>query len=569
MQVPVIEDPNPDSVDLTKYLLLIWHWLWLIILVVAIAGVGAYYISRLIPPVYEAKTTVLVDMAPSNKSIDYSSLQLSSQLTQTYSQMMTKSPVLDEVAKRIGLVEVDAKAINAKPVTNTQLINILAESTNPQLAADIANMLVTVFAEQIQTLQTTRFADSEESLQTQMADVEVKIKSANDQLSITTDPTEKDRLETMIANYSQTYAGLLQSFEQVRLAEAQTRSSIVQIEPAAVPLEPVRPKIVLNIALAALISGVLMGGIIIGSEVLTDAVKTPEEIANKLGLPVLGVISHHSKREGGPITEAQPLSPVTEAFRTLRTNVKYAGAGLQKPLRTIVVTSAQAGEGKTEILVNLGIVLAQNKMRVLLMDADLRRPSLHRRLGLDNLIGLSQIFVHPELGMSYSLQPTRIHGLTVITSGDTPPNPSELLGSQIMGNLMEEVRNNFDIVLIDTPPALAVTDAAVLLQFVDGVLLVIKPGVTNMAPLRRLIHQFHLMNANLLGGVLNDINIRNSTYGYYYRQYKYYNDYSRKNEKKQVKKKSSNHNQHTFKDKAMKSMVRQAIRMLTLLTNKL
>jgi succinoglycan biosynthesis transport protein ExoP len=206
---------------------------------------------------------------------------------------------------------------------------------------------------------------------------------------------------------------------------------------------------------------------------------------------------------------------------------------------------------------------------VLLMDADLRRPSLHRRLGLDNLIGLSQIFVHPELGMSYSLQPTRIHGLTVITSGDTPPNPSELLGSQIMGNLMEEVRNNFDIVLIDTPPALAVTDAAVLLQFVDGVLLVIKPGVTNMAPLRRLIHQFHLMNANLLGGVLNDINIRNSTYGYYYRQYKYYNDYSRKNEKKQVKKKSSNHNQHTFKDKAMKSMVRQAIRMLTLLTNKL
>ncbi len=560
MQAPSIEDQNSESIDLVKYLVLLWHWAWLILLAVIIAGVAAYLVSRLIHPVYEAKTTVLVDMAPSNKSIDVNSLQLSSQLTQTYSQMMTKSPVLDEVAKRLGLFDVDAKAITAKPVTNTQLITILAESNDPQLAANIANTLVAVFADQVQSLQTTRFSDSELSLQAQMTDTEEKIKAANDQLASTTDPTEKIRLETMIANYSQTYAGLLQSFEQVRLAEAQTRSSIVQIEPAAVPSDPIRPRTLLNVVVAALVSAVLAGGMIIGVDLLNDTVKTPEEISNKLGMPVLGVISHHSNNDGLPITEARPLSPITEAFRTLRTNVKYAGAGLEKPLRSILVTSAQPGEGKTEVLVNLGIVLAQNRMRVLLMDGDLRRPALHLRLGLDNLIGLSQIFVHPELGMSYSLQPTRINGLTAITSGDTPPNPSELLGSQLMASILEELKNSYDIVLIDTPPALSVTDAAVLVPYVDGVLLVIKPGTTSIAPLRRMVSQFHQLNAYLLGAVLNDINLRNSSYGYYYRQYKYYNGYSTKNGKKHTRKKIFGRNNQGAKVKPNKNLVREETR---------
>lgn len=565
MHVPQYEDQNAETFDVVKYLVLLWHWAWLVILAIIIAGVAAYFISKMIPPVYQAKTTVLVDMAPSNKSIDYSSLQLSSQLTQTYSQMMTKSPVLDEVAKQLSLVKVDSKSIIAKPVANTQLITILTESTDPRQAADIANTLVTVFADQVQSLQTTRFSDSEKSLQAQMTDVETKIKEANDQLLLATNPTDKDRLETMIANYSQTYAGLLQSFEQVRLAEAQTRSSIVQIEPAVLPLEPVRPRIFLNVAIAALVAAVVAGGLVIGVDLLNDTVKTPEEIGNKLGLPVLGVISHHSRGEDVPITEAQPLSPITEAFRTLRTNVKYAGAGLEKPLRSILVTSAQQGEGKTEVLVNLGIVLAQNRMRVLLMDADLRRPTLHRRLGLDNLIGLSQIFVHPELGMSYSLQPTRINGLTAITSGDTPPNPSELLGSQLMGSILEELKTSYDILLIDTPPALAVTDAAVLLPYVDGVLLVIKPGTTNMAPLRRLVSQFHQLNAYVLGAVLNDINLRNSSYGYYYRQYKYYNGYTSKDGKKRPIKKLGGRAPRTGKVKAEKNLIRQMTRALVML----
>jgi len=145
------------------------------------------------------------------------------------------------------------------------------------------------------------------------------------------------------------------------------------------------------------------------------------------------VISYYKKTNGIPITEAQPLSPISKAYRTQRTNIKYTRVGLEMPLRSIIFTSAMESEGKTEVLVNLGIVLAQNKLRVLLLDADLRRLTLHRWLGLDKMVGLSQTFVHPELGAGYSLRPTLINGLTVLTYGDCPPNPSELLGSRLIG----------------------------------------------------------------------------------------------------------------------------------------
>jgi non-specific protein-tyrosine kinase len=548
MQAPYQEDQNSQSIDLVKYLVLLWHWAWVIVIAVIVAAVGAFVVSKLIPPVYQAKTTVLVDMAPSNKSLDYNTLLLSSQLTQTYSQMLTKTPVLEEVATRLGLLELKPKTITAKPVPNTQLINIFAESTNPELAADIANMLVVVFADQVSSLQEMRFAASEQNLQAQMLDIENKIKEANAQLSEARLVSEKDRLENTIANYSQTYAGLLQSYEQVRLAKAQTLSSIVQIEPADTPIEPVKPRTILNVAVAGFISALLAAGVIVGFDLLNDTVRTPEQIVEKLGLPVLGAISHYKDTDGIPITESQPMSPITEAFRTLRTNVKYAGAGLDIPLRSIMITSALPGEGKTDVLVNLGVVLAQNKLRVLLMDADLRRPALHRRLGLDNLIGLSQIFVHPELGIGYSLQPTRISGLTAITAGDSPPNPSELLGSQLMGTILEQLKNNYDVLLIDTPPALAVTDAAVMLPYVEGMLLVVKPGSTSIAPLRRVVNQFQQLNANMLGVVLNDINLRSSSYGYYYKHYKYQNTYENSDDTKKAGRKRQNHSNQSRKN---------------------
>ena len=523
MQPVVIDNQNSESIDIVKYSLLLWHWAWLIALVVVIAVGGTYFISKLSAPVYQARTSILVDMAPSNKSIDYNSVLLSSQLTQTYAQMIVKTPVLSEVATRLGLASVNPKAITAKPVTSTQLINIFAESTDPMLAADIANTLVAVFADQVQSIQATRFSASEQSLQAQMAEIESKIALANEQLVNTTERIEKDRLETTIANYNQTYSSLLQSYEQVRLTAAQTQSSIVQVEPAIVPIDPIRPRTFVNIAIAGLLSGILTCSLIIGIDLVNDTVKTPEEVTEKLGLPVLGVISHFNSTDEKPISESQPLSAESEAYRTLRTNINYSGAGINKPLRSIMITSAMPGEGKTDVVVNLGVVLAQNGQKVLLIDADMRRPSIHNRLALNNHLGLSQLFSHPELAVDYSLQPTRIKGLTALTSGELQPNPSELLGSHYMGSILKGLKSHYDIVLIDTPPALAVTDSAVMLGLVEGVIFVIKSGSTHLAPLRRMVDQYRHLDANLLGVVLNDINLGDFSSGYYYKHNKYSN----------------------------------------------
>ena len=521
MQMPELSDQLPGSFDLRRLISLLWHWAWLIAVATLLAAGTAYLVSSLMTPIYQAKTVVLVNEAPSNKSIDVSTLELSSQLTQTYSQMMTKSTILNEVAKRLGLVEIDPKNVDVQPVTNTQLITISVESTDPGMAPSIANTLVAVFSDTIQSLQNERFASSEQSLQSQMSDIEQQIQAANTNLAQTTDPAEKDRLETNLTNYQQIYSSLLQSYEQVRLTATQTVSSITQIEPATTPEFPVRPRTLLNVVLSGLVGLLLSAGLVIGVDMLDDTLKTPEEITQKLGLPILGIIGHIEK-EGWPVTADQPRSPISEAFRTLRTNVQFAGAGSDKPLKTILVTSPLPTNGKTTVILNLGVVLAQAGGRVILVDADLRRPAIHRYLQLDNQMGLSKLFVQPVSSMNGAVQESWVKNLSVVTSGNLPPNPSELLGSQKMASILQQLKARSDIVLIDTAPALAVTDAAVMIPFVDGVLLVIKPGTIHLEQAVRLVEEMRRMGANILGVVVNDVNFHHPHYRYYdYHRYHY------------------------------------------------
>jgi capsular exopolysaccharide synthesis family protein len=233
---------------------------------------------------------------------------------------------------------------------------------------------------------------------------------------------------------------------------------------------------------------------------------------------------HYANTNGKPVTEVQPRSPISESFRTLRTNVQYAA--VDHPLMSILVTSAGPEEGKTTVVTNLAIVLAQSGRRVTVIDADLRRPSLHKRTGVTNQVGLSFLFMQPKMILNGALQKSRIPGMSVITSGNIPPNPSELLGSQKMGQILEKVKEESDLILIDTPPALVVTDASVLAPQVDGVLLVIRPGVTKLAAAKQTVEQLHRVGANILGVVLNNLELNRSKYGHYYaRKYRPYTSY--------------------------------------------
>jgi capsular exopolysaccharide synthesis family protein len=203
------------------------------------------------------------------------------------------------------------------------------------------------------------------------------------------------------------------------------------------------------------------------------------------------------------ITLTDPRSPVVEAFRTLRTNLEFSS--LDHPIKTLVVTSPGDGEGKSTTLANLAVTTAQAEKTVCLVDCDLRRPSLHQLFGLNNDVGLTSMVRDDSLRDAPPFQATQVPGLRVLTSGPLPPNPSELLGSRRMEEIIASLARQSDLVLFDAPPITIVTDAAVLASKVDGVLLVVSAGHTRREHARRAKALLEKVNARLVGVVLNNV----------------------------------------------------------------
>lgn len=205
-----------------------------------------------------------------------------------------------------------------------------------------------------------------------------------------------------------------------------------------------------------------------------------------------------------------PRSPAAEAYRTLRTNIQFSS--IDKPLHTLLVTGAAPDEGKSTTLANLAIIMAQAEQRVILVDCDLRRPSLHTLFDLPNDTGLTSLILAQDEALP--LQATGVPGLSLLASGPLPPRPADILGSRRMEAAIARLRAEADIVLFDTPPVTAVTDAAVLATRVDGVLLVFQAGKTRREHARRTRQILEKVKANIVGVVLNDAQIEQG-YGYY------------------------------------------------------
>ncbi len=543
------ENESTTSEDIRRYIALLFQWAWLLAAMTILAALTAYIISKRTIPVYQATTTLLINEAPSTKMTDYTSILTSERLAQTYTKMITKTPVLQAAIDQLNLqgmtAEDLAKLVNVELVQNTQLIVIKVENTDPKLAADLANTIYQVFNSQIQELQSSRFAASKQNLEAQLARIDDQIQQTSAELEKIKDSSvmsgEKDRLETALAQYRQTYASLLQSYEQVRISESSSTSNVVQVEPAIPPEKPIRPRTLTNTALGGLVGLLLSGGIMVVFEALDDTIHGSDDITQHLHVPVLGVIARHELDNGDLITLIEPRSPISEAFRSLRTNLQFAS--VDKPLRTLLVTSPSPADGKTTIVANLGVVIAQSGRKVAVVDADMRRPMVQVRLKLPNRYGLSSLFVSKKLDLNGTLQQTGTENLFALTTGAIPPNPAELLGSEKMNEILGEIGKIVDVIIIDSPPVIAVTDSAILANRVDGVLLVVKPGQTKMEAARQAVEQLKRAGANLFGVVLNDVNFSRSRYSYYhyrgyYYSYHYYTDGSGKKKEKHRKSKA-------------------------------
>jgi polysaccharide biosynthesis transport protein len=343
----------------------------------------------------------------------------------------------------------------------------------------------------------------------------------------------------------QLYEGLLQKLKEAGVSAGLRSSNIRIVDLARVPTSPSAPNIPRNIVLGLALG--LFGGVGLAFvlESLDNTVRTPEEAQIISGLPSLGIIPLTTKliakngKNGHPrlslssrssesadslelVAFARPRSELAESYRALRTSVLLSSLG--SPPKVILVTSPLPQEGKTTTSINTAIVLAQRGGRVLLVDADLRRPGIHKALGLQNTSGLSTLMTGGD-GSEDAIVSTEIPNLFVVTAGPPPPQPAELLGSTLMKDYLARWREKFDHIVIDTPPALSVTDAVLLSVEADSVLVVVRSGQTTKAALRRVRDLLAHVNARITGVVVNAFDLHSNSS--YYHQYdsKYYGRY--------------------------------------------
>jgi capsular exopolysaccharide synthesis family protein len=334
-------------------------------------------------------------------------------------------------------------------------------------------------------------------------------------------------LKREVESNQQLYKELLNRNKQTGLETELKTTNIRVVEKAEVPRAPISPQRSRNYQLAVLIGLALGVGISVLFEHLDNTLKTPEDVKEHLGLPFLGMVPDVGARptaagipRASPLIMKSPQSAVAEAYRVLRTNLIFSSA--ETTGRALVVSSANPGEGKTTTVANLGSSLALNGAKVLVVDADLRRPTMHQHFGIPKTPGLTDLIVG-KCQASQAIQATRFKGLQILPCGYVPPNPAELLGSPSMKHVVEALKSHYDWVLIDTPPILAMADTPVLCPLVEGVILVVGAEVSGRPTLQRAIDQIVNVGGKIVGVVLNKVNLERNSY--YYGQY--YGEYYR------------------------------------------
>lgn len=343
--------------------------------------------------------------------------------------------------------------------------------------------------------------------------------------------SEQDRsvqyaiLEREADTNRQLYDGLLQRFKELTASAGISASNVSVIDQAALPQSPSSPNLIKNL-LFALIAGFGLAGLALFlKDQLDDAIRVPEDIEHKLRLPLLGVVPKSAGRDPDD-SLADPKSPISEAYNSLRGALLYSTShGLPQ---VMLVTSAQPGEGKTTTSYALAAGFARMGRKVLLVDADLRRPSVHRRLGSSNERGLSTLLTgHETLGAL--VQPSPQASLHMLTSGPVPPSPTELLSSARMEQLVQDMARNYEVVVIDSPPILGLADAPVLSALADGVVFVVESDRSRRGSLKMALRRLRAMRPVLLGAVLSKFdptregNRYSEYYGYHYYQYEHKN----------------------------------------------
>lgn len=516
--------------DLLVYIRPLRKWWWLVAAATLVASISSFLATRQQPPIYQARTTLMVGRVLDATNPTGNDIFLGQQLAGTYADIAKRELIRDTTKTALGMTWLPEYNVRALP--NTQLIELVVFDTNPARAQAVANELANQLVQQSPTRsqqeeqQRQDFINQElDELQARIVETRTEISDKQRELAEMFSARQISETEAQIAALQAKQTSLQATFSTlVANTQRGATNSLAIIEPAARPGQPVGPNKVATIALAGAVGFVLAASAAYLLEYMDDTVKTPDDVSQLTALPTLTGIASIAEEQGQKlITHMRPRSPISEAFRVLRTGIQFSS--LDKPNRILLVTSPNPSEGKSTLAANLAVVIAQAGNNVLLIDADLRRPTQHKLFDLSDRHGLTSLLLEMSMNgrddnlnnlLSGHLQKTPVSGLNVLSSGAIPPNPSELLGSATMRSLLNFLKTKYDFVVIDSPPILAVTDAVVLSTETDGLVLVIDADNTRRGALKQSVARLREVNANIIGVALNRLSLKSDGYRYYY-----------------------------------------------------
>jgi non-specific protein-tyrosine kinase len=516
--------------ELKRYLLPLRRWWWLLAAATLIAAVSSYLATLSQPPIYQTLTTLMIGQVITDPNPTGSELNLSRQLAENYAEIANREPVRIAAKEALGLNWLPNYRAIALP--NGQFIEIVVTDTIPERAQAVANELARQLilrsptGNQSDEQDRQAFIQSQlDNLQLQITETETEIQTLREALGemdsarqISDTRVQITALEAKLADLQGIFSGLLAN------TQGGAVNTISVIEEAHKPRRPIGPNKMLTILLAAAVGFSLAVLAAYLLEYLDDTVKNPEDVEKLTGAPIIGYLSEQDIEGNGLLFAADnPRHPSVEEVRALRTNLDFAG--VDQPLKTLLVSSTEMEVGKTSVAANLAVVMSQAEKDVILVDADMRRPNVHNYYGMPNNFGLSDVF-RGEFSLEEVAKNWAGGSVSVITAGDPPPNPSELLGSRKMEEIIGELGAQADQVIIDGPPFI-VADAPLLASKVNGVLLIVRLGHTREPAIKAMIEQIDRAGAKVIGVALNRIPGRSIGY---YTGNPYYSSYYSKQE---------------------------------------
>jgi len=459
---------------------------------------------------YSATAQLLVQPSVNAGGLGVAQQPVTQTDVETELQLVTSAPVQQAVRGRLK----NAPAVSASEVGQTNVMAITATSGVPSRAALVANLYATAFVQYRQAVATRNLAAAEAQLRSQ-------ISSLGQQLGSFHGNTSSPGASALLNQQ----AVLKEQLAQMQVSGAVDTGEVVLVTPAQTPVSPSSPKPVQD-ALLGLAAGLALGlAAAFLRDSLDDRVTSKEAAERAGGGPVLAmtpVVASWRRHKPLVVSVAEPTSPAAESYRSLRTSLQFARQ--EQQLRSLVVTSPGVGDGKTSTLANLGVVFAQAGERVVLVSCDLRRPRIGEFFGLDEQAGLTCVLAGQQTLAEAVLPVPGLDRLSLLPAGPVPPNPAELLSSTAARDVFARLRDDFDLVLIDSPPVLPVTDAAILSQHADATLLLAAAGQTRRGDLHRAVEKLDQVGATILGTVLNKVTRqtgRNYGYSYTYKPYQY------------------------------------------------